>query len=139
MILDKIAERLLQPINTSVISILGMFSVLLGIWLILPFDSLSNELIGTKHYYEWIVGAAMAVPGTTIVVGALMDKMHALTIGTGFGFYVWFGLMVLTLILNWQSGWWIVALMIAIYCGFVHLNLRVNRNNLPNKNYSSKI
>ena len=139
MILDKIAERLLQPINTSVISILGMFSVFLGVWLTLPFDSLSNELIGNKHYYEWIVGTAMVIPGATIVIGALMDKMHALTIVTGLGFYVWFGLMVLTLILNWQSGWWIVALMIAIYCGFVHLNLRVNRNNLPNKNYSSKI
>lgn len=139
MILDKIAERLLQPINTSVISILGMFSVFLGVWLTLPFDSLSSELVGGKSYYEWIIGIFMIIPGMTIVLGALKDKMRVLTLGTGAGFYVWFGLMVLTLILNWQSGWWIVALMIAIYCGFVHLNLRVNRNNLPNKNYSSKI
>lgn len=138
MILDKIAERLLQPINTSVISILGMFSVLLGFWLILPFDSLSTELIGSNSY-EWMIGLGMGLPGMTIVFGALTDRMPALTLGTGAGFYVWFGLMVLTLIMNWQSGWWIVALMIAVYCGFVHLNLRVNRNNLQNKKYSSKI
>lgn len=130
---DKIASKLLQPINTSVISILGMFSVLLGLWLALPFDSLSHELIGTS-YYEWVVGIFMMIPGGLIVVGALKEKMEVLTIGTGIGFYVWLGLMVFTLIVQWQSGWWIVALMIAVYSGFVHLNLRVNKNNLPNKN-----
>lgn len=131
--LEKIASRLLQPINTAVISILGMFNILLGFWLVLPFDSLAIDILGTRTY-EWLIGLAMFIPGVAIVIGALRDKMGLLTFGTGVGFYFWMSLMVCTIIIHWQSGWWIVALMIALYCGFVHLNLRVNRHNLPNKN-----
>lgn len=125
--LEKIAARLLQPINTSVISILGMFSFLLGVWLMLPFESLAVDVLGNRTY-ELMVGGLMMIPGLSIIIGALKDKIGLLTFGTGVGFCFWLGFMGMTLLISWQSGWWIVALMIAFYCGFVHLNLRVNKN-----------
>lgn len=127
---DEVARRLLEPVNTSVISILGLFNVLLGIWVLLPFDSLIQT---STLVPEFVLGIITLIIGVLIVWGSFRENMNILKWGTGAGFIEWIGLMGVVIYLNWKSTGWIVALMVSAYCGFVHLNIQVNRKNLLNK------
>lgn len=126
--LDKLAKRLLQPVNTSVISIMGAFNALLGAWLLIPFESLNKYSVSL----ELSIGAILLTIGSFILYGALKEKLAALCTGALVGFLFWIMGAGLALT-NWKATDWIFALMIAVYHGFVGLNILVNSRNLPNK------
>jgi len=127
--LDKLASRLLQPLNTSVISIMGVFNVLLGFWLVMPWDSLNKY---KAEGLEFMIGAILLAIGICILLGAIREKITVLGGGaiTGFLFWIMVTGLAMTHIKNVD---WIFTLMIAIYHGFVGLNILVNNRNLPNK------
>lgn len=126
---DKTASKMLRPINTAGVSILGIFNILLGIWISLPFDS----LMFTSSVPEWIVAAIMMIIGYFILSGSVRDMYRTMLIGTHLSFYFWFLSVGILLFVQWQSPMWIVALMISIYSLFVAVNIKVNRENLPFK------
>lgn len=126
--LDKLAKRLLQPVNTSVISIMGVFNSLLGIWLLMPFKSLNKY----PANLELSIGSVLLVIGGCILFGALRERLAALCTGAIAGFLFWIMGTGIALT-NWKSTDWIFTLMIAVYHGFVGLNILVNNRNLPNK------
>lgn len=126
--LEKMASRMLSPINTAAVSILGLFNVLMGIWIALPFDSMDGSL--PEIYY----GIALAGIGISILVGSIKERYVILAIGTRLSYYIWFLTMLASLWDNWHNPLWIVSLMIACYGLFVATNIKVNRNNLPFKN-----
>lgn len=125
---EKIAKKLLKPINTSVVSILGFSNFLMGLWLALPLDSLGSSYSGGL-FQEWVYGAMLMFIGGLVIFGALMNKTRTLASGTGFGFIFWF---TWTIFLLWHVPShidWIWTLTYAIYYGFVYINSRVNRGN----------
>lgn len=127
--LDKLAGRLLQPLNTSVISIMGVFNLLLGFWLLMPWDSLNKY---KAEGLEFMIGTLLCAIGICILLGAIREKITVLGGGAIAGFLFWImttGLAT-THIKNVD---WIFTLMIAVYHGFVGLNILVNNRNLPNK------
>jgi hypothetical protein len=127
--LDKFAQRLLSPINTAGIGILGIFNILMGIWISLPFDALSFIFLGP----EWIVASVLLVVGSFILSGTMKENRKILLIGAQSSFYSWFLSVGGLIYLSWQSPIWIVALMIAAYSMFVAVNIKVNKDNLPFK------
>jgi hypothetical protein len=127
---DKLAKRLLQPVNTSVISIMGIFNLLLGFWLILPFRSLSKY----EQSIEFTVGAGLLTIGIIILYGALRERFSTLGTGAIVGFIFWIIATGLAIATHFTSTDWIFTLMIAVYHGFVGVNILVNNHNLPNKN-----
>lgn len=127
--LDKAAGKMLSPINTAAVSILGFFNLLMGVWISLPFDSLQIS----NGFPEWIVAAGMLIIGSFIVSGSIREIYRTLIIGTQLSFYYWFLAMGGLLFVNWHDPSWIVALMIAAYSLFVAVNIKVNRDNLPFK------
>lgn len=130
--LDKLAKRLLQPVNTSVISIMGVFDFVLGFWLILPFNSLSSQYpIG---FPEWIIGFITLFIGVLIVFGAVRERLQILSIGALVGFLFWLIATGLAMTTRIESPAWIFTIMISIYHFFVGVNIRVNYSNLRNKN-----
>jgi len=126
--LEKMAGRMLSPINTAGISILGLFNLLMGIWIILPFDSISGSL--PEIYYGIILIGA----GISILIGSVKEHYMTLAVGTRLSYYLWFLTMLMSIFDNWHNSYWIVCLMIACYGLFVAANIKVNRNNLPFKN-----
>ncbi len=126
---DGIARKMLSPINTMAVSILGFFNLLLGLWIALPFDSLPMA----SSFPEWIVSAGMLIVGAFIVSGSLGEVYRTLIIGTQLNFYYWFLAMGGLLFFNWHDPSWIVALMLASYSLFVAVNIKVNKGNLPFK------
>jgi hypothetical protein len=128
--MDRLARRLLAPVNTSVISIMGVFNVLLGFWLVLPFDSLNKYHQG---YLELFIGVILLIIGSTILFGTIKEHLPVLSRGALVGFMFWITVTGLAIYVNWKGSDWIFTLMIAVYHGFVGVNLWVNLNNLPNK------
>lgn len=126
---DKTASKMLSPINTMAVSILGFFNILLGLWISLPFDS----LIFSQGFPEWTIASVMMIIGYFIASGSIGQRYRALLIGTQLSFYFWFLSIGGLLYLQWQSPIWIVALMISMYSAFVAINIKVNRENLPFK------
>jgi len=127
--LDKTAKKMLSPINTAGISILGIFNIFLGIWISLPFDALHH----VNGLPEWIIASILLVIGSFILSGSMGDKYRTLLIGTQLSFYAWFLSVGGLIYTDWQSVLWIIALMIAVYSLFVSVNIKVNRENLPFK------
>lgn len=127
---DKMAKRLLQPVNTSVISIMGVFNLLLGTWLVLPFKSLGKY----EESIELSIGAILITIGAIIVYGALRERISTLGTGAIVGFIFWIIATGLAVATRFTSTDWIFTLMISVYHGFVGLNILVNNRNLPNKN-----
>jgi hypothetical protein len=129
--LDRLAKRLLAPVNTSVTSIMGIFNGVLGFWLLLPFSAISDRYssFGIKE----IIAVATLAIGICIIVGALQEKLSLLSWAALAGFIFWIATTGLALFVNWQAPGWIFTLMIACYHGFVALNIKVNNRNLPNK------
>lgn len=131
--LDKLAKRMLQPVNTSVTSIMGAFNALLGFWLLLPFSSLSGRL-AYGDVIELALGLITFIMGLCILVSSVREKLRILSIASLAGSIFWIAATGLSLYINWKSSGWIFTIMIASYHGFVGLNIRVNIKNLPNKN-----
>lgn len=126
---DKTASKMLSPINTMAVSILGLFNILMGIWISLPFDSLTF----TNSVPEWLISAILLIIGSFIVSGSLREVYKTLLTGTQLSFYFWFFSVAGLLYAQWESPIWIVALMISMYSLFVSVNIKVNRENLPFK------
>lgn len=126
---DKTASKMLSPINTMAVSILGFFNILLGIWISLPFDS----LLFLNNFPEWTASSLMMIIGYFIVSGSMRQIYSQLLIGTHLSFYFWFLSIGGLLYAQWQNPAWIVALMISMYSAFVAVNIKVNRENLPFK------
>lgn len=126
---DSLAKRMLQPVNTAVISIMGVFNLLLGFWLILPFKSLGKY----DQSIEFSIGVLLFMIGSIIVYGALRERISTLGTGAIAGFIFWIVATGLAVVTRFTATDWIFTLMIAVYHGFVGLNILVNNRNLPNK------
>lgn len=126
---DSLAKRMLQPVNTAVISIMGVFNLLLGFWLILPFKSLGKY----DQSIEFSIGVLLFMIGSIIIYGALRERISTLGTGAIAGFIFWIIATGLAVVTRFTATDWIFTLMIAVYHGFVGLNILVNNRNLPNK------
>jgi hypothetical protein len=133
---DEIARGMRKPINTAAISIMGAYTFIWGLWLALPWDT-----FGRSSVYEMLNnlapelawGIAAMLIGLYILRGVWKGAYKALHKGALAGFYYWFIVAGFYLIGSWQSTAWINAIMVAVYCAFVAINLRVNRNKLDSE------
>lgn len=128
MIGQKIADKLLKPINTSVVSILGFSNFLMGLWLALPLDSLGTTYSG-GIFQEWVYGGLLMLIGALVVIGSLKSKHKSLQWGTGLGFIFWFTWWGFLISHTPQHIDWIWTFTFALYYGFVWLNTKVNKHN----------
>lgn len=126
--MSKLTRRILRPINNSVSMILGLYNTLIGIWMLLPFNS---TLIG-QVFPELLLGLISVAAGSSIVIGVFLNKYFPLLYGALAGFYFWFVVMVMLIVEHWQTSQWITASVIAGYCCFVYLNLKVNKKYTAN-------
>lgn len=120
----KLATKLLAPVNTSVVSILGFGQMLIGFWLVLPMNSWGQY--STPLVPEWIIGVLLLIIGSSITWFSLKTNLKALQRSTTAGYLFWFISMVIMLIVHLSGTGWIFSLIFAIYCFMISLNIRVN-------------
>ena len=128
---EKIADSLLKPINPSVIIILGVYTILWGLWIVSPFwtvftqaplyhamDSIASEVV-------WGLIAILA--GIIISHGALKPRYRNIQFGAFIAFFHWFAIGVLYFLGDWQNTGGITAITFALYSAVVWVNIKVNR------------
>lgn len=129
--LDELAVNLSKPINTSAISIMAIYTFVWGFWLSMPWPALnispaSNLL--SRLAPEPLLGIAAMVIGIIMFIGVLKNQYKPLRVGASSGFLFWLSVSLLSLFSFWKSTGWITSGMVAFYCFFVAVNLKVNHD-----------
>jgi hypothetical protein len=127
---DGIARAMLQPINTAATIILAIFTLVWGVWIGNPFWSLfdTSSVYNTMAFLpEYFWGGVAALCGAGMIWGVLRNSYNSLKMSSVIGFYHWIAITVLFFLGDWRGTGGITALLIASYCGFIYLNLRVNK------------
>ena len=132
MIIEKFKQSMFRPLNRSAISIMGVFSILWGIWVGNPwwsvFDRAQVFSFMTVFFPEWAWGIIAIIVGLVMMYGVAKDSYHALKNGALAGFYFWLFASINFFVGDWQNTGGITLLMIAIYCGYVALNTFINKS-----------
>lgn len=130
----KLAKRLGQPINTAAIVIMGAYTLLWGLWVANPFWSTFGE---SKQYdwlgevqAEWKWGVISIVVGLVMIYGVVRDSFHSLSIGAFIGACYWGVIATGYYIGDWRDTAGLTKTMICLYCAFIFLNVKMNRDRL---------
>lgn len=145
---EKLAESLLKPINPSIIIILGVYTVVWGLWIANPFwtvftqaplynalATISPTFIGAEVFW----GLIAVVSGLVTMRGAMKPSYENLKFGSFVGFLHWFVIALLYFVGDWQSTGGITSLCFAIYSGLVWVNVKVNKTNFISSNQKFRI
>lgn len=130
-----IARVFNKPLNTSAAIIMGGYTLLWGLWLVSPWWDVFNRaplyswLEDVVPYESFWGGVAICV-GLAIIGGVVENTYRALLAGAFLGWLHWEIISVGYFLGDWRNTGGITAMMIAAYCAFVYLNVRVNRDNL---------
>ncbi len=130
---EKIARALLRPINPSVIIILGIYTVVWGLWIVNPFWSVFSHAplyaamaaFASEYFWGWTA----IISGLFIIRGALKPSYYNIQLGAFIGFFHWIVITVFYFAADWQSTGGITSLTFAVYSAIVWLNIKVNRAN----------
>lgn len=129
--LDRLAEGLLKPINPSVIIVLGLYTILWGLWVVNPFwtvftlSGLYSALATFGGEYFW--GGIVLVSGLLITRGAIKPSYMNLTVGSAVGFIIWLIVGIFYMFGNWASTGGITALAFSTYSLLIYLNIKTNK------------
>lgn len=131
--MDKLVAALLKPINTTAIIVLGLYTVLWGLWLAAPWWDVFSRAPLYSHLAhtlpETIWGLIAISCGLVTVYGALHPSYKALSIGSTVAFFHWFIISIFYFWGDWQNTGGITALTFSTYALFIHLNVKVNYKN----------
>lgn len=131
-IIEGIKEAMFRPINKAASGILGVLSLLWGFWVANPFWSVFNsaEVYEILNWLaaEWVWGIIPMFIGFAMLFGMKRDKFNFLLYGNQAGFYYWLFASICFFIGDWHNTAGVVYLIIAIYSGYVALNLSINKD-----------
>lgn len=128
---EKLAVNLLKPVNPSIIVILGIYTIVWGLWILVPWwdvftqAPLYSAMAGIASETFW--GFTAIAAGLITCYGAVKPSYPNLRIGSFTGFLHWFIIAVFYFVGDWTSTGGITSLTFAIYSGLVWLNIKINK------------
>jgi hypothetical protein len=130
--LKGLVKRLLLPANPSAIILMGLYTILWGLWLINPwwdvFTSADLYSRMSELAPEWLWGLTAIMTGATIVYGAVRPSYKTLCVGAVVGGWHWLMSSAMYFMGNWQNTGGITSLFISLYSVFIYINIRANRD-----------
>jgi hypothetical protein len=136
---EHLAGALLKPINPAASVILGVYTILWGLWVVNPLWSVFVRAplysVMASLAPEWAWGCFALLCGSVMAYGATKRSYRALTNGAAVVFTHWIIVGLCYFLGDWQSTGGITSICIAVYAAFVYLNIRVNyreTKELPN-------
>ena len=130
-IVKKLVNGLLKPINTSAVSILGIYTILWGLWVANPFwdvfstAPLYSQLSSIAPEVFW--GTLAIVIGIITMYGVVRPSYRSLTLGALAVGWHWWMISLLYFMGDWHNTGGITAGIFFVYGAFIWLNLRVNK------------
>lgn len=127
---EKLAKALLLPINPAAVIVLGIYTVVWGLWVSNPFWNVfaQSPLYAKMATFmpEWAWGILAITMGAITVYGAIKRRYGPLVRGAASHGFFWSVVSVFYFAGDWASTGGITALFFAVYGAFVYLNIRVN-------------
>lgn len=127
---ERFAEALLLPINPALVVLLGIYTVVWGIWIANPFwdvfatAPLFSAMAGI--FPEWVWGSIAIFAGATTIMGAVVRSYGALTRGAMTAALHWLVISILYFMGDPLNTGGITSLVIATYAAVVYWNIRIN-------------
>lgn len=121
----------MQPINPSLVALLGAYTTVWGLWLLSPFWEVftSAPLYSKMDFFpEWSWGLVAVFSGLEILRGVVRNRNKDLRRGAAVGYLHWIVITCMYFAGDWHNTGGITALTIAIYCFVVYLNYRRNKD-----------
>jgi hypothetical protein len=128
----SLIDKLMAPVNTTVISILGIGQMLMGLWVTLPWASL--PAFNLTFPPEWFIGILLASIGLMTTIFSLKGNLKKLQWATQAGYLFWIIGSIFMVTTYFTGVGWIAGLIFATYCFMINLNIRVNRRSMKKKN-----
>lgn len=129
----RFIRAMLKPVNTAAISILGFATIIWGAWIANPFWTVFDraQLYSWMNIMpEWVWGTIAIIVGIFMIYGVAKRSFSRLLFGAGLGFYHWLIIGIMYFGGDWQNTGGVISMMLATYCAFIWLNLKVNRDSL---------
>lgn len=129
---EGLAKSLLLPINPSAVIILGVYTIVWGLYVANPFwnvftqAALYSQLAMLAPEVFW--GCLAIACGTVTCYGAIKRKYRPLTVGAQTAGWHWLMISIMYFLGDPLNTGGITALVFAIYAVFIYINLRVNFN-----------
>lgn len=127
---DRLAAQLLKPLNTSIIVVLGFYTIIWGLWILSPWWSVFSAaplyatLASVSSEVVW--GALAVLAGVCVTYGAYHPSRRNLQFGAFVGALHWFIIAIFYFLADWASTGGITALTFAVYSGLVWVNVKMN-------------
>lgn len=127
---EKLAKALLLPINPAAVIILGVYTVVWGLWVANPIWNVFEHaklFVEMSHVApEWAWGLLAISMGCITIYGAVKRYYAALVRGAASSGFFWLVVAVFYFAGDWANTGGITALVFAVYAFFIYLNIRVN-------------
>lgn len=129
-LIDKIAEALLKPVNEIVTYMLGVYTVVWGIWVLVPFFDvftrapLYSALLSFIPF-EWVWGLIAVFFGILTILGTMKHMPRTMFYGAGASGVHWFVISIFYFIGDWGNTGGITALFLAILSLYIYLNCKI--------------
>lgn len=129
---EKITISLLKPINPSIIIVLGLYTLLWGLWILSPFWTvftqapLYSAMAGIASETFW--GFTAICSGAVITYGAIKPSFKNITRGAFVGAIHWFIIAIMYFVGDWTSTGGISAAAFCVYSAIVWANVKINRS-----------
>jgi hypothetical protein len=120
---------LMEPINSVLIIILGVYTLVWGLWVINPFWNVFTQASLYSQmatYPEWAWGAFATISGIGIIYGVYKGSNKSLRSGAGIAYFHWLIISIMYFMGDWKNTGGITALAFAVYALVVFLALRKN-------------
>lgn len=129
--LEELRQTLLKPINPAIIVVLGLYTVVWGLWIALPWFSVFGHSavysVMSAYGSEYLWGGIAVASGLIIIRGSLKPIFWNIEIGSLVAFFFWLTISIFFFAGNWQSTAWLSSAAFALYSGIIWLNIKVNR------------
>lgn len=135
---ESLTEALLRPLNPALIIILGGYTMLWGLWVIMPFwdvftsAGIYSVLASLAPEAFW--GAVALCAGAITTYGAVRRHYGPLVRGALTAFWHWLMISIFYFMGDPFNTGGITALMLAFYAACVYVNIRVNYKNSKHNN-----
>jgi len=127
---EKLAKALLLPINPAAVIILGIYTVVWGLWVANPLWPVFThaDLYSQMASFmpEWAWGLVAIIMGGITIYGAVKRYYAALVRGAASSGFFWLFVAVFYFAGDAANTGGITALCFAAYAFFIYLNIRVN-------------
>lgn len=127
---DSLVCALLAPINPASPIIMGIYTLLWGLWVANPFWT----VFGQAHLYrimetvapEFFWGVLAIVCGVAICYGAVKRSYGAIIFGSTVGAWHWLMIATFYFLGDIYNTGGITSLFIGVYSAYIYLNVKVN-------------